>query len=121
MELKDFVSATLRSIIDGVKDAQDHAAKSGARINPLGLHSRDLKRIPLFERETKNILREIEFDVAVTTTEGTQSKGGIGIFVGSVGVGAQGQSEAANSTVSRIKFSVPVLLPGQERLDEVAE
>jgi hypothetical protein len=54
---------------------------------------------------------DLEFDVAVTAQEGTATKGGIGVFAGAIGLGSQGQSTAANQTVSRIKFAVPVLLP----------
>ena len=56
-------------------------------------------------------LHPIEFDVAVTTTEGTETKGGIGVFVVAVGLGSQGKSDATNSSSSRIKFSVPIFLP----------
>lgn len=34
MDLKDFVSETLKEIIEGVKDAQDFAIENGAVINP---------------------------------------------------------------------------------------
>jgi hypothetical protein len=121
MELQEFISATLRSIIDGVKDAQEHAAKSAATVNPVGLFYNPNNTTILTHSESGIIAQQVHFDVAVTTTEGTQSKGGIRIFVGPVGVGAQGQSDATNSSVSRIKFSVPVLLPGQDRQDESAE
>ena len=53
----------------------------------------------------------IEFDVAVTVTGGSEKKGGIGVFSGVFGVGGQASSNAASSSVSRIKFSVPVILP----------
>ena len=99
MELRDFVAETLKQIIDGVKLAQEHAKDAGAAINPPS----PAHRAPQF----------IEFDVAVTTTEGDQIKGGAGVFVGPVGLGTQAQSEATSSAVNRIKFSIPLLLPCQ--------
>ena len=96
MKLQDFVSQTLEEIIAGVTSAQASAKTRGACINP---------------SDTIIRLQEVEFDVAVTTTEGTQTEGGVGIFVGLVGPGSRGQSDSTNQSMTRIKFSVPVQLP----------
>jgi len=116
MKLEDFVAEALTEIINGVKRAQEQVASTGARINPSGY------KVP-FDRlegrkwssENGDTTETVEFDVAVTTTEGTETKGGIGVFVGAVGLGSQGRSEAQNSSVTRIKFSVPVVLPPDQR------
>lgn len=65
----------------------------------------------LFDFEHHMLLTNVEFDVAVTAEEAKGTKGGIGVFMGSVGLGAQGQSETKNTSLGRIKFSVPVSLP----------
>ncbi len=115
MGLKDFISSVLSEIMTGVKDAQEPAADRGGCINPLHLHSGDLRQIPLFERETKNVLRLVEFDVAITAAEGEHRGGKAEVKVyGFLGGGGELGSEKSRSTASRIKFSVPVLLPGQE-------
>lgn len=62
---------------------------------------------------TDKLVLELEFDVAVTTQEDSKTKGGIGIFVGSIGIGAQGQSGTSLSEINRIKFKVPLALPEQ--------
>lgn len=98
MKLQDFVSETLKEIIDGVLAAQRYAASKNARINPGSPVRRESQQ-------------HVEFDVAVTTTEGTETKGGIGVFVGPVGLGSQGRTDNTNSSVSRIKFSIKVELP----------
>ena len=115
MELKIFITETLTQIIGGVKEAQSHAAKYGAEVNP-----------PVFSKPDKfdrlqhkdiwsSLIQEVNFDVAVTASEGTETKGGIGVFVGVIGLGSQGQSEKSNESVSRIKFSVPICLPPSEK------
>ncbi len=111
VKLKDFVSGTLKNIIVGVEDAQKASKEKGAIINP-----RDY-----FEDHTKKhiyqagrLVEHVEFDVAVTTSEEKESKGGLGVFVAGIGVGAQGKSDSLSSSVSRIKFSVPVVLPVQD-------
>jgi hypothetical protein len=45
-------------------------------------------------------------DVVVMVVEATETKDGIGLVVGPVAIGRKGQSNAENSTVSRIKFQV---------------
>ena len=111
MQLKDFITETFKKIVDGVIAAQEYSGPKGARISPSGLTSRTDQGQMLWDRATAEIATLIEFDVVVTTAEGTATKGGVGIFVGPVALGSQGQSDAAKSSNSRIKFSVPVHLP----------
>jgi len=112
MQLRDFVAESIRQIIDGVRTAQDYAAEHGSKVNPSNIWYRvDQGVVKIQDRDTGAIIQEVNFDVAVTTTDGTKTKAGIGVFVGPVGVGSHGQSEASNQSVSRLQFSVPVALP----------
>lgn len=103
MDLKQFVKETLTQIIQGVSEAQGEASLSGGRVNPSfsgpGTDQHGC------------LIGFVEFDVAVSVSEGTGSKAGIGIFVGEVGLGAKGESTSASGSMSRIKFKVPVTLP----------
>jgi len=106
MELKTFITETLNQIIDGVKDAQYHAAEQGGEVNPVVLFaSKTVDRLRQHQLSGP-LIQEIDFDVAVTATEGTKTKGGVGVFVGVVGLGTQGQSDTSNQSISRIKFPV---------------
>lgn len=111
MRLDEFVSATFKQIVDGVVSAQEYAGQKGAQVNPANVVFRTDQGMRLWDRSDASPIGEVEFDVAVTATEGKGSKGGIGIFVGSVGVGAQGRSDVTNQSVSRIRFSIPLKLP----------
>ena len=112
MELSEFVAESLRQIIDGVTLAQEYASRKGATVNPNNMWYRaDQGVVKIQDRETGAFIQEVNFDVAVTATDGTKTKGGIGVFVGTVGLGSQGQSEAVKESVSRIKFTVPLALP----------
>ena len=114
IKLEDFVSQTIKEIINGVVTAQEYAATKGASVSPAGLNFRtDQGVVKLWDRGSGRLAQEIHFDVAVTATEGTQTKGGIGIFVGAFGLGSQGQTDKEKSLVSRINFDVPILLPAQ--------
>lgn len=93
MELREFVQRTIEEIISGVKASHAHATENGANV------------------ASENDNAEIKFDVAVTTSEAGESKGGIGLFVGGFGIGGQAKTGSANSSESRIQFSVFVNLP----------
>jgi len=111
MELKDFVSETLKQIMEGAKVAQEKAAEMGGAINPKGIISTDPKSVkgPFAEP-----VQFIDFDVVVSTSDLDKAKGGLGVFVGEIGIGVKGEVEEQNLAVNRIRFSVPVYLPSQE-------
>jgi len=111
MELHSFVKETLVQIIRGIVESQkDEIVKQNkASIVPHGVSSSDMK----------SANREIEFDIVVTTQSGSSTKGGLGIFVGGIGVGAQGKLDAKDLNENRVKFSVPVLFPMQKVLKEI--
>jgi len=111
MNLEEFVSQTLVQIVSGVRAAQAEAKAHGAEVNPhltgaaeqLGKHG--------FIWASGGAAQIVQFDVALTVAEGTGTKGGIGVFAGAVSLGSSGQSKLESSSVSRVKFSVPLTLP----------
>ena len=115
VNLEDFVSEVLKQIINGIIRTQQHAKDNRASINSTNLirmPSGDLRVDKTYNQDP--LVQEIEFDVAVTVSAQGNIKGGMGLFVSAVGIGYQAQKETGNSTVSRIKFKVPVALPSQE-------
>lgn len=104
-EIKDFVRETLVQIISGVVEAQisESVKQTTAAIAPAGQGVQD--------EELLN--RLVEFDVAVTTESGSETKGGIGVFVGPMGLGSKGRSDSSKALINRIRFSVPIYLPAQ--------
>jgi hypothetical protein len=89
MELDEFVRQTIEKLITGVGAACRHAKENATHIGG-GSTTR------------------VEFDVAVTTTEGSEKKAGAGMTVAGIGLGGQGKTDLSNSCVSRIKFTVLV-------------
>lgn len=109
MQLKDFVSQTLKEIVEGVIEAQKTTSVNEGHINP----EIDRSSVDPTMRIAANgrLIESVEFDVAVTVDEGTGTKGGIGIFIGALALGSQGESSNKNSSINRVKFTVPILLP----------
>jgi len=57
----------------------------------------------------------IEFDVAVTASESAETSGKVGVLVAVLGAAVQGRSDVISSSISRIKFVIPVSLPPQSQ------
>ncbi|RLB60494.1 MAG: hypothetical protein DRH08_15295 [Deltaproteobacteria bacterium] len=105
MELKDFVSQSFQDIAEGIIDAQEKLEHTDAIINAFD--------------QVK--LRNIEFDIATTSREGKEfgGKAGLKIYVASAEAG--GKSSTLNSSISRIKFTIPVVLPNAKWVDKGTE
>ena len=106
MQLDEFVKTSLEQIVSGVQQAQKTAEAMGATINP-SVRSSASGRM----HSNGTLIQDVEFDVAVTTTETGGSNAGLRVGWASVGAGVEGRSSKENSAVSRIKFVVPVGLP----------
>ena len=119
IELKDFVAETLTQIIEGVKEAQEKAVEHGAMVNPNNVAIQPSSgRMEYAEGgwgSHKRYPAIIEFDVAVTASQTDRVKGGVGVFATFFGASVQGETEEADSHVSRIKFTVPVFFPEQTK------
>jgi hypothetical protein len=117
INLRDFIKETIEQLIDGVADAKEHAETKNAYINVPTIHyAGGMIRI------NKDSLPEpqlVEFDIAVTTSEVKDIKGGVGIFVAGVGLGYQANKGTTGGEISRIKFSIPVILPTHIKLEDV--
>jgi hypothetical protein len=118
MDLATFIKESLVQIARGIEEANTTLEQSTALVNPRNIVPSprgDTKFHGYFNEKTNashmRVIQEIEFDVAVHATEGTETKGGIGVMVGTIGLGSHGKSQEANSFQSRIKFTVPMVLP----------
>jgi hypothetical protein len=113
IELKDFVSETLRQIIEGVVTAQDFARERGAYVAPsiLSDHPGIAHTGGLNYANTSIV----DFDAAVSASETGEEKGKVGVLIAVLGATVQGRSDVSSSTFSRIKFAIPVTLPTQNK------
>lgn len=101
MELQEFVTETLLTIIQGVQTAQASAGQYGARINPgLGI---------------SETIQPIEFDLAVSVFEGDKKQAGIHGLLQVIGANVQGQSQYDITSIQHIKFTIPVVFPYQPK------
>ena len=113
MNLREFIREALVETVAGVAEARSEASKHGALIgsDPLFGNTKEAKILNDCNGRTVSF---IEFDIALANTDSKETKGGIGVFLGSVGLGSQGVSHGETSSNSRIKFSVPLVFPGNK-------
>lgn len=118
MTIKDFIEETLVQIVQGVHAAQGRIEQSGASINRVGLklHS-DHVQVRRYDVVSMEVEDSVTFDIALTTEAGKEAKGGIGVYLGAVGLGTQGQSNNKESAISRVQFTVPIIYPQSPRKD----
>ncbi|MGL5397577.1 hypothetical protein [Aeromonas veronii] len=104
------MSETLKQIIDGVTSAQEYGRSKNANINPSSARMDTKVSGYSYCVETGIPLQDVEFDVAVTVSESNFTSDG-DKSVGAISVSAESSSTSQNSSVSRIKFKVPILFP----------
>lgn len=108
VELEVFVSQAIRQILDGVKQAADHAASFDNKYGEVQVGYGDMKQ------EYKSFHQyntSIDFDIMVTSTVDKSDKTGVKIKIGIVDFGLGGGKDHSDGNTNRIKFSVPISYP----------
>ena len=106
MELDTFITKTINSIVKGVAESRYFAKENGALVNP--------KMVSLRDNSDRTTITNLEFDVAITSSmeKETGINGGISVF--NVSVGGKASDKGLEHSLSRIKFSVCIVLPETE-------
>lgn len=100
MELKEFTKLALVEIVEAAKEASEEFNGS-AFISSKRADGCYWKYDP----------QSVEFDVAVTSTETDSNNGGAKLKVASMlSLGGEVSNQSVSQTVSRIKFTIPLVL-----------
>jgi len=110
MQLKEFISETLKAIIDATSELQKEYDAKGVTINPPTSHNGGALVHEDSGSDTFRRVETVEFDVAVSASTETGGSGKAGVTVFGVEVGADGKRGKRNEQVSRIRFSIPIAL-----------
>jgi hypothetical protein len=118
MELDEFVTTTLKSLIKAVNDTKEYSEANGAIINPIFMEREfDSKQETSIWRKDgqdgRRSLTKVEFDVAVSATNEAGNNVGGGLKIHIVNFGASSTNKESSQTSSRIKFSINIALPHQ--------
>ncbi|WP_155931629.1 trypco2 family protein [Methylopila sp. 73B] len=101
MEIKDFIKEAIIQVQQGVREAGDYLRKNDGRglINPVWTK----------EKYHEDLIRNIDFDIAITAT--TEKKGSAGLKIPGLAVDLGASAGRENQTANRIKFSLPIIFP----------
>jgi hypothetical protein len=113
MNLDEFVKEVLSQIISGIRGAQD--AEGGAFVVPSGDGGHEYARHPRVSSSARIKSTIVDFDIALTVEDSTKGGGAGGLKVFGIGANVQGELSSRDTTVSRIQFAVPILLPESQK------
>ncbi len=118
MELDEFITTTVKSIIKSINDTKEFAESNGAIVNPIIMEEQDDhdQKNSIWRKDGKDgrrFLTKIDFDVAVLASNEEGSKLGGGLKIEVLNFGASTTESETNQTTSRIKFCLNVALPHQ--------
>ena len=105
MDIKEFIKETISGISDAVKELNAEKGKEGLIVAPTNY--KHIEKAPYLKLQDDRIVELIEFNLAVTVSDKSNTGGGLKISVLNAGI----NSEAATSSCSTIRFSIPVVLP----------
>ena len=113
MELKEFIKTAIVDIVNAVKEAQ---AEIGDTATVMPIRSTAHQAFDVAIEGGHEVVSNIDFDIAVTvgSKEGAEGKMGGGIQIAQIFNFGAGHIENAESTVqnvSRMKFTIPMVLP----------
>ncbi|WP_207265089.1 hypothetical protein [Desulfovibrio sp. Huiquan2017] len=107
MNLEEFITESLKQIIDGVRNAQEFASAKGAIVAPsYGL----LPGVQCEEGDNQTVM----FNVAVTVQESSGQDGQAGLRIPFFDAKGTLSSEQLTGTISKISFAIPIELPVQK-------
>ena len=113
MELKDFIKNTLEQIIEGTSLAQQSIQEKGGTINPTNM---SFQKDGAWNNYRHAMPQEVTFDVGLTSTDKSGSTEGIGVFLGSISLGKKNDAAVEQVAITKVKFTVPLVLPPGEDL-----
>jgi len=113
MELKEFVRATLEQIVEGAALAQNNIKEKGGIVNPSNM---SFQKDGTWNNYSHAMPQEVIFDVGLTSTDKSGTTEGIGVFLGSISLGKKNDIGVENVAVTKVKFSIPLVLPPGDQL-----
>ncbi len=114
MNVQEFIKETLTQIANSANEVNRAFESIGAYVP-----SKCIKGNNVAIRTEGTLPRNVvlvDFDIAVTVTQSKETSGGGGISVASIlKAGVQKEGSTENQEVNRIKFSIPLVLPDDQK------
>lgn len=117
MELRQFLTTALRDLIDAVSETAAYAKTKGAEVNPYTLEWReDQGQVVMYDDDSGLLATSVEFDLAISATDSNAmgANAGINVLGVNLKLGTTVEKAQGTETVSRMRFSVPLVLPSSK-------
>lgn len=112
MDIKDFIKESLLQIVDGISETNEALKEKGAYIPTRMVVGEGVWGTLDMETNTTRHFMRVDFDLAVTVTQGDKIKAGGGLSIASLAkAGATSENCSQNEEISRIKYTIPIALP----------
>lgn len=116
MELNNYIKTSLYSIITAISEVQESVYQSGIIIFPSTVKDNSI------DKEGKQKLMNINFDIAVTVDSHSKNGKGMSINVVELLSGSmKSEDSKQNQSISRISFEVPIAMPILDSLTTEAQ
>lgn len=112
MELNEFVKETIVDIVKGINDANDELKESSAFV--VSSNCKDFSGNIRYTEDSQGLrhyVSLIDFDVAVSISDGNSKEGKGRIQVGPLSWGRNNEKTTEEANSNRVKFSIPLALP----------
>jgi hypothetical protein len=113
MNLDEFIKEVLTQVVSGIRSAQ--AVEGGAFIVPSGDGSHNYAAHPRVSASARLKSTIVDFDIALTVEDSSVGSASTGLKVFGIGANVHGGLSTKDTTVSRIQFAVPILLPASQK------
>jgi len=112
MKLQEFITTALCEIINGVEEAKNITSSTNSLISPdVKLPGNGASGDILVATADGGSASLVTFDVAITIEKGKGTSANIGVIGSILKLGAEGHSSYSDAFASRLRFSIPVVLP----------
>jgi hypothetical protein len=110
MDLREFVHGALKDVVLGIQDAQQEEG-IGGYIAPKSIGGHEFPKDSGVSFRAHIVSTVMKFDVAVTAERGKQRSGAAAVRIAVVEAKLGGEGQSKDTTVSRVQFAVPILMP----------
>ena len=109
MQLNEFIKDVIVNIYDGLNHAKDATRST---VLPSGGLIEGLPYVKdgIGPNAKAKFISKLEFEVSLTDGSKDGISGGIGVLLGAINIGTKGNIETEQSSLSKIKFSIPIEL-----------
>lgn len=112
MELKDFIKSAITQIAESVEELNLEFEDKKVVVNPTSANG--IRDIPMIVTHAKSYnITNIDFDLSVVAESNEGNSGKVGVLASVIGIGISSSEAKTQHSESKLKFSLPVMLPSK--------